>query len=265
MATNFPSSLDSLTNPQAGDTLANPSHSEQHANANDAIEALQAKVGVNSSAVTTSLDYKVSQLETNAVSSGLVDAKGDLIVGTADNTVSRLAVGTNGYGLVADSAEASGLKWAAVGDVTTTGTQTLTNKTLTAPLIDGAAVIETFEYYGEPLYINRISLKNASTFYYGYLGDSSGYEVWWDYPADMPLAGVLGNSDRVDFRLIIGNTSGTDQFFNGISIGNGGNINQKYMNSQYIQTLQVGYTHIFDVTLVKPSTTWMAFIWYYKG
>ena len=59
MATSFPTSLDALTNPASGDTLNAPSHSTQHANSNDAIEALQAKVGVNSSAVTTSLDYKV--------------------------------------------------------------------------------------------------------------------------------------------------------------------------------------------------------------
>jgi len=57
MATNFPTSIDALTNPTSGDTLASPDHAGQHANANDAIEALQAKVGVNSSAVTTSLDY----------------------------------------------------------------------------------------------------------------------------------------------------------------------------------------------------------------
>lgn len=62
MATNYPTSLDTLTNPLATDTLASPSHSDQHANANDAIEALQAKVGVNNSAVTTSLDYKVSSV-----------------------------------------------------------------------------------------------------------------------------------------------------------------------------------------------------------
>ena len=59
MATNFPTTLDSLTNPSSGNTLNSPSHSTQHANANDAIEALEAKVGVDSSAVTTSLDYKV--------------------------------------------------------------------------------------------------------------------------------------------------------------------------------------------------------------
>lgn len=61
MATNFPTSLDTLTNPTSTDSLNNPSHSGQHADANDAIEALQAKVGVDSSAITTSLDYRVAQ------------------------------------------------------------------------------------------------------------------------------------------------------------------------------------------------------------
>lgn len=41
-----------------------------------------------------------------------VDAKGDLIAATANDTVARLAVGTNGQVLTADSAEATGLKWA---------------------------------------------------------------------------------------------------------------------------------------------------------
>ena len=65
MATNFPNSLDNLTNPASTDPTDAPSHSQQHANANDAIEALEAKVGINSSANTTSLDYRVSQLEVN--------------------------------------------------------------------------------------------------------------------------------------------------------------------------------------------------------
>ena len=41
-----------------------------------------------------------------------VDAKGDLIVGTGADTFSRLAVGTNGQVLTADSGEATGLKFA---------------------------------------------------------------------------------------------------------------------------------------------------------
>jgi hypothetical protein len=67
MATNFPTSLDALTNPVAGDSLSSPSHAGQHADANDAIEALQAKVGVDSSAVTTSIDYKLRFLTGSVV------------------------------------------------------------------------------------------------------------------------------------------------------------------------------------------------------
>lgn len=59
MSTNFPSNLDALTNPTSTDKVATVDHAAQHANANDAIEALQAKVGVDSSAVTSSLDYIV--------------------------------------------------------------------------------------------------------------------------------------------------------------------------------------------------------------
>jgi len=68
MATNFPTSLDSFTNPASTDLMNSVTvpHNEQHANVNDAVEALQAKVGVDSSAVTTSLDYKVAQLEAGA-------------------------------------------------------------------------------------------------------------------------------------------------------------------------------------------------------
>jgi hypothetical protein len=47
-----------------------------------------------------------------AILASLLDAKGDIIAATADNTAARLAVGTNGFQLTADSAQATGLKWA---------------------------------------------------------------------------------------------------------------------------------------------------------
>jgi len=65
MAISFPVSLDELINPQASDSVQSPSHSEQHADANDAIEALQQKVGVDNSTDVTSLDYKIRQIDPN--------------------------------------------------------------------------------------------------------------------------------------------------------------------------------------------------------
>ena len=45
----------------------------------------------------------------------LVDAKGDLLAGTAADTVARVAVGTNGYVLKANSGATPGVEWALPG------------------------------------------------------------------------------------------------------------------------------------------------------
>lgn len=64
----------------------------------------------------------------------VIDAKGDLIAGTAADTVARLAVGTNGQVLKANSSAATGLEWGDSGTntgmtlisaVTTTGVSTI--------------------------------------------------------------------------------------------------------------------------------------------
>jgi hypothetical protein len=49
----------------------------------------------------------------NAIQNSIVDAKGDIITATADNTPARLAVGTNEHRLVADSSTSTGLKYVA--------------------------------------------------------------------------------------------------------------------------------------------------------
>ena len=63
--------------------------------------------------------------DTNAIQNAIVDAKGDLIGATAADTPSRLAVGTDGQLLTADSTEATGLKWSTVSSESITLLQTI--------------------------------------------------------------------------------------------------------------------------------------------
>ena len=72
-----------------------------------------------------------------------ITAKGDLIVGTGNATFDNLPVGTNGYTLVADSAQSTGLKWATpaaagfVGaSVSNSGSQSIANTTETIMTFD---------------------------------------------------------------------------------------------------------------------------------
>lgn len=100
MSTSFPTSLDTLTNPSASDYLdtAGVLHDEQHANVNDAVEALQAKVGVDASAVTTSLDYKlkVANSWSGVISAGNVKRGTGSPEGAATGNVGDVYMRTDG-------------------------------------------------------------------------------------------------------------------------------------------------------------------------
>ena len=61
----------------------------------------------------TDMDFTwVTSDDANAIQNTIVDAKGDLIAATAADTPARLAVGTNGQVLTADSTASTGLAWA---------------------------------------------------------------------------------------------------------------------------------------------------------
>jgi hypothetical protein len=57
MATNFPGSLDTFVNPASGNTLDSPSHSLQHSDINDAVEAIETKLGVGTATPGTATAY----------------------------------------------------------------------------------------------------------------------------------------------------------------------------------------------------------------
>jgi hypothetical protein len=123
MAITYPTNLDSLTNPSSTDTLDSPSHSDQHSDLNDAVEALETKVGIDSSTTATTIDYKL----TNSSSSN-PGHKHTLANGATDVTASKDEVNVLD-GITASTAELNKTEGIGGDIVGTSDTQTLTNKT----------------------------------------------------------------------------------------------------------------------------------------
>jgi hypothetical protein len=124
----YPTDLDSLERPSKSpmSNTVTVSHVDLHNNTSTAVEAIQAKVGIDDSAVATSLDYLVKN-----TSSSDPGHKHTLANGATDVTASA-----------ADLNQLDGVTLPTGDIVGTTDTQTLTNKTLTSPTVTSATVDE---------------------------------------------------------------------------------------------------------------------------
>jgi hypothetical protein len=81
-------------------------------------------------------------LANGAIAKSIVDAKGDIIAATAADTVSRLAIGANNTVLTADSAEATGMKWAT--PASGGGMTLIANGTLSGTSLDITGIVGTY-------------------------------------------------------------------------------------------------------------------------
>jgi len=86
----------------------------------------------------TDMDFKWVA-DASGIPATIIDAKGDLIAGTAADTAARLAVGTNGQVLTADSTAATGLAWAS----SSTPSYTFTSYTPTIAATSGSITSTT--------------------------------------------------------------------------------------------------------------------------
>lgn len=123
-----------------------------------------AAVDTNTTQVATTA-FTVAQIADDAILKSLADAKGDLLVGTAADTVGRLAVGSEGARLVGNSAASSGVAWKRdfiprrVGDYFTNALQTGLEATATATI--GVSILHPWLVY-EDMTISEVRLHVAT-------------------------------------------------------------------------------------------------------
>jgi hypothetical protein len=163
----------------------------------------------------------------------ILDAKGDLITATAADTPARLAVGTNGQTLVADSSTSTGLKWATPAASTPTfvgasayksANQTLSNATFTA-LTYNTELFDTDAFHDNSTNTTRMTIP---------AGKAGKYLV-------TGLTSYAGNATGVRQAAIYKN--GSVFVYNGVP---GATVTDIYVTNSLVMDLLVGdYIEIF--------------------
>ena len=153
--------------------------------------------------------------DANAIQNAIVDAKGDLIAASAADTPARLAVGANGTVLTADSAEATGLKWAApsgggstfVGaNVVSTTDQSISNATFTMANF-GSENFDTNTFHNNSTNNSRMTIPSGKDGYY------------------LVTCVIQFGSNDTGFRAVILNKNGNDyQNLSWVDADSGNNI-----------------------------------------
>lgn len=114
MPSTYPATLDAFATTRADSTANATTQAADHNNYADAINKIEAELGVNPSGAYAT----VVALIADVVMRQIVDAKGDILAATANDTIARLAVGATGQVLTVDPTTTTGVKWASAAAVT---------------------------------------------------------------------------------------------------------------------------------------------------
>lgn len=87
MPTQYPNSLDNFINPAPTDTLNSPTvpHAEQHANLNDAVEAMQTVIGLNPAGQHLTVKDRIVAAETQISNQSVLNGLNDVTIATVSS------------------------------------------------------------------------------------------------------------------------------------------------------------------------------------
>ena len=174
----------------------------------------------------------------------IIAAKGDILTGTANDVPAVLSVGTNGHTLVADSAEATGLKWQAPATASFVGCQlekitslqSISNATATA-ITFNSEVFDTDGFHDNSTNNSRITIPSGKAGKYlliaqvSFAANATGARIIKLYKNGtlLQLASVTSAAPSTDFTVLTGtnivSASVGDYFELFAEQSSGGNLN----------------------------------------
>lgn len=208
-----------------------------------------------------------TDVHTQYVTKALVDAKGDLVTATADNTPARLAVGANDTILTADSSTATGLRWGSAPSglpsqtsnanrlLTTNGTaaswtNVLTNLIQLAPEerfnVVASAATGTI----------NINFLTAGVWFYS-TNASANHTINIRGDASNTLNSLLATGDAITVSWIIAN--GTTAYYPTTIQIDGSSVTPRWLNGSSLPTAaqanQTAGIDSFTFTIIKTAAT----------
>jgi hypothetical protein len=183
----------------------------------------------------TNMDFVwVAQDDSNAIQNAIVDAKGDLIAATAADTPARLAVGTNGQLLTADSTAATGLAWTTVATGPTfTGVGVYKNANQSIATGTATAVSFAAENFDTNTFHDNVTNNSRLTIPAGKAGKYQiNYNVNWDANATGSRQAIVYLNNATVISLVETDNAGA-----GRGIGLSGSLIYSLAEADYIQVL----------------------------
>lgn len=219
----YPTDLDTLSSSRgtASDTLSAVPHVTHHTNEDNAIEALEAKVGVDGSAVTTSHDYKLGEVTSTDKAVGKTatqtltnktltapkialgsDAKGDILqLSDTAGTLTSVRATTDGDIISWDSATS---QWETIPNPAATNASTTVKGVAELATLAETLARTTVGDTGANLVVTPDNLTTVLT--YDYAVDSVGTDSYAITVAPAPTAYVAGQV--FTFKAGTANTTG---------------------------------------------------------
>jgi len=172
----------------------------------------------------------------NAVDQTLVNTKGDLIVATADNVVTNVAVGANNTVLVADSAQTAGVKW----------TDALTASILVSPeertTVSATAATGTINYDADTQGVLYYTTNASANWTLNVRGSGS-----------TTLASKLATNDSLTISFLV--TQGSTAYYMTALTIDGNAQTVKYSGGTAPAAGNASAVDVYTFTIVKTAAT----------